>query len=86
MKKMPPEYYKLLEEIQVVDFVIIELNHYLNTHPQDQEAINQYNEYVKIRRSLVKTFEKEFGALTGFGYYYSKYPWDWKEAPWPWQV
>ena len=41
---MPPEYYQLLEEIQAIDFVIVELNLYLDTHPHDVEAIKQYNE------------------------------------------
>lgn len=41
---MPPEFYQLLEEIQAIDFVIVELNLYLDTHPHDYEAINQFNE------------------------------------------
>lgn len=85
MRKMPPEYYRQLEELQVIDFVIVELNLYLDTHPNDHDAIRQYNEYVKMRRPLVKKFEKEFGPLT-VGSSYSKYPWEWKESPWPWQV
>lgn len=86
MRQMPPEYYKQLEEIQVLDFVILELTLYLDTHPGDMDAIRQYNEYVKNRKTTVKQFEKNFGALTSFGYSYSKYPWEWIEAPWPWQV
>lgn len=86
MKQMPPEYYSQLEELQTIDFVIVELALYLDTHPHDMDAIRQYNECVKARKALVKQFEKQFGALTSFGYSYSRHPWDWKEAPWPWQV
>lgn len=86
MRQMPPDYYKQLEELQVMDFVIVELTLYLDTHPGDMDAIRQYNEYVKNRKTFVKQFEKEFGPLTSSGYSYSKYPWEWKEAPWPWQV
>ncbi len=43
-KQMPKEYYQLLEELQAIDFVHVELNLYLNTHPHDLEAIKQFNE------------------------------------------
>ncbi len=86
MKQMPPEYYKQLEELQVMDFVIVELALYLDTHPSDMDAIRQYNEYIKKRRTFLVQFEQEFGPITSFGYSYSRHPWEWKEAPWPWQV
>ncbi|MBM7713662.1 spore coat protein CotJB [Siminovitchia sp. FSL H7-0308] len=85
MKQMPPEYYSQLEEIQTIDFVLVELTLYLDTHPNDMDAIRQYNEYIKLRKTAVKKFEKQFGALS-HGSTYSRHPWDWKEAPWPWQV
>ncbi|MGE8204361.1 spore coat protein CotJB [Heyndrickxia sp. NPDC080065] len=86
MTQITPEYYKVLEELQAIDFVIIELTLYLDTHPGDQDAIQQYNLCIQQRKKIKKEFEKQFGALTHFGYSYSQYPWDWKEAPWPWQV
>lgn len=85
-KQLPPEYYQLLEEIQAVDFVLVELNHYLNTHPDDYDAIEQFNNNSKKSRELKLQFEKQFGPLMGFGASYSNYPWDWGNTPWPWQV
>lgn len=85
-KKLPPEYYQLLEEIQAIDFVLVELNLYLNTHPNDYDAIEQFNMYSKQSRTLKNHFEKQFGPLMGFGKSYSNYPWDWDDTPWPWQV
>jgi len=81
---MPNEhYYRLLEELQTADFVLIELSLYLNTHPHDMQAIQQYNQFVQHRRGITERFEAEYGPLThGF----SKYPWQWVETPWPWQV
>jgi spore coat protein JB len=86
MKQMPPEYYQLLEELQTVDFVIVELTLYLDTHPGDSNAIQQLNQFVKQRKQIKKAFEERFGMLTHFGYSYSHYPYEWPEAPWPWQV
>lgn len=86
MKQMPPEYYQLLEELQTADFVIVELTLYLDTHPDDSNAIQQYNQFVKQRKQIKKAFEERFGMLTNFGYSYARYPYEWPEAPWPWQV
>lgn len=83
---MPPEYYSLLEEIQGIDFVLVELNLYLDTHPNDAEAIQQYNEAAQISMQLKINFEKKFGPLHHFGHSYSNYPWSWNSSPWPWQV
>ncbi|WP_246050032.1 spore coat protein CotJB [Aquibacillus sediminis] len=85
-KTMPPEYYAQLEQIQAIDFVIVELNLYLDTHPHDYQAIQQYNQCTYESKRLKKQFEKQFGPLMHFGRSYSNYPWNWDDTPWPWQV
>jgi len=86
MKQVPAEYYQLMEQLQAVDFVLVELTLYLDTHNDDLEAINQFNHYVKERKHLKKAFESQFGPLLQFGNSYSSYPWNWDDTPWPWQV
>lgn len=86
MKQIPPEYYQIMEQLQTVDFVLVELTLYLDTHPDDLEAIKQFNHYVKERKAIKKAFESQFGPLMQFGHSYSGHPWNWKDAPWPWQV
>ena len=85
-KAMPDSYYKLLHELQAVDFVLVELNLYLDTHPDDLDAIKQYNFYAHKKQVLKHQFESEFGSLQSFGQSYSHNPFSWPEAPWPWQV
>jgi spore coat protein JB len=85
-KQMPPEFYSLLEEIQAIDFVIVELNLYLDTHPNDLEAIKQFNENTEKSMKLKLEYEKKYGPLMNFGYSFSNYPFDWIDTPWPWQV
>ncbi|MFB4166350.1 spore coat protein CotJB [Virgibacillus sp. JSM 102003] len=85
-KVLPSEYYQLLEEIQAVDFVLVELTLYLDTHPQDYDAIEQFNLFAKQSKELKIKFEKKFGPLMQYGRSYSNYPWDWDNTPWPWQV
>lgn len=86
MKENEKKYYELLHELQETDFIIVELNLYLDTHPNDQVAIAQYNEYVQKSMHLKKQFECLFGPLTSFGYSLSPTPFMWKDQPWPWQV
>ena len=42
----------LLRKISALDFYIIDLGLYLNTHPNDKEALTKYNESVRQVNSL----------------------------------
>lgn len=79
-------YYKLLHDLQAADFVLVELNLYLDTHPEDEAAIHQYNQYAELRKRIAAQYEAQYGPLMHFGHSLSKTPWQWKETPWPWQV
>jgi len=80
------QFYQLLRRLQELDFVLVELNLYLDTHPHDAQAIEQYNQTAQQRWEVAQEFESRYGPLMNFGHSYSDYPWQWKEAPWPWQV
>lgn len=79
-------FYKLMHDLQSVDFVLVELNLYLDTHPTDDAAIAQFNQFAELRKRIAAQFEMHYGPLMHFGHSLSKSPWQWKEAPWPWQV
>lgn len=79
-------FYKQLEELQKLDFVLIELNLYLDTHPTDMQALQQYNQLVQRRKQFSHEFEMRYGPLMPFGQSFSRFPWQWPETPWPWQV
>ncbi|MGU3472262.1 spore coat protein CotJB [Paenibacillus sp. D51F] len=79
-------YYAQLRELQTLDFALVELNLYLNTHPGDMQAIQQFNQLAQKRQACAQQFEMQFGPLVNFGNSYSRYPWQWSETPWPWQV
>ncbi|MBU8905393.1 spore coat protein CotJB [Desertibacillus haloalkaliphilus] len=85
-KQLPQEFYQLLEELQAVDFALVDLTLYLDTHPTDAEAINQFNQLSYQSRTLRNKVEQIYGPLQQYGKSYSGYPWDWNDAPWPWQI
>lgn len=83
---LPEDYYCMLKELQEIDFVIVELNLYLDTHPMDNLALQQFNQMAQKRQLLAGQFELKYGPLMNFGHSYSRSPWQWIDAPWPWQV
>lgn len=85
-RPVPDHYYRQLYDLQAVDFVLVELTLYLDTHPDDLASLQQYNQFAQKRMQLAKQFELEFGPLMPFGHCFTKQPWQWVDAPWPWQV
>lgn len=76
--------YELLKEITALDFVMIDLQLYLNTHPMDQAALERYNAIVPQLDTLKKNYESCYGMLC-VGNSFSPYPWQWISEPWPWE-
>ncbi|MFU0801325.1 MAG: spore coat protein CotJB [Xylanivirga thermophila] len=75
----------LLNQIRAIEFMTVDLNLYLNTHPEDRRAINEYNNYTRQLMMLKAEYERIYGPLTNFGYSQSQYPWRWINDPWPWE-
>ncbi|GIO14548.1 hypothetical protein J19TS2_41030 [Cohnella xylanilytica] len=75
-----------LEQLQKVDFALVELTLYLDTHPTDMQAIQQFNQLAQRRAQIAHAFEMKYGPLMQFGHSFTRYPWQWAQAPWPWQV
>ncbi|MDL2258907.1 spore coat protein CotJB [Eubacteriales bacterium OttesenSCG-928-K08] len=75
----------LLRKISEVEFVCVELNLYLDTHPTDKNARNDYLCYSKKLQSLIKEYEACFGPLTNFGHSPTEAG-CWVCSKWPWQL
>jgi spore coat protein JB len=83
---LPKEYYQKLEEIQAIDFTLVELMLYLDTHPTDSQAIAQYNHFAQYSQQLKQAFESQFGPLQQGSVNPTYDFWTWQCGPWPWQV
>lgn len=76
----------MLKEIQELEFVAIDLNLFLDTHPQDQAA---HRDYRAVRDKLMmvrKRYEEIYGPLTVTGSTPPHHQWLWIESPWPWEI
>ena len=77
---------RLLREIQELEFAAIDWNLFLDTHPDNREALEAYNTTVARLREKKKEYEAAYGPLVHFGLSESAYPWRWIEGPWPWEI
>ncbi len=75
-----------LKRIMAEEFTAVELNLYLDTHPHDKQALHMYNETVHRLHCLKEEYEEEFGSLSNFGTSSGRYPWQWIDEPWPWEI
>lgn len=75
----------LLREIQMLSFAALDLNLYLDTHPDSKKALMDFNMIQRKLDQKKRIYEANFGPLTNFGYASSQYPWLWVEGPWPWE-
>lgn len=74
----------MLRRIQEVQFAAIELHLYLNTHPRDRRALEEYNEMVCQLHELEAEYTEKYGMLGAMNE--SDYPWEWICEPWPWEI
>ena len=58
---------ELLARIREIRFVCVELNLYLDTHPQDTDAQDDYYNYSVMLKELTASYEQQYGPLSGFG-------------------
>lgn len=77
----------LLRQIQELQFVAVELNLFLDTHPQDQEALALFNQVHQELKQCVQIYEQKYGPLLSYGYSPAEQNcWKWVETPWPWEI
>ena len=60
--------YEIILKIQELSFACVDLNLYLDTHPDDANAVNMYNSFSKQLNEAIRNYECKYGPLTNFGY------------------
>lgn len=79
----PAEDFSDLDLLQAFGFSINELGLYLDTHPDDGEAVKLYNSYLEMKESYAEKlrqagyflFQEDSTQNGSFG---------WLKSPWPW--
>lgn len=77
---------EMLKKLSELDFIAVDLALFLNTHPDNSEAIRAYNQVITAADAVRMKFEEAYGPLCSFrSYAMNTQDWEWKDAPWPWQ-
>lgn len=73
---------EMIQNIRCLDFAVVELALYLDTHEDDEKALCLHREYATKLKELKEKYQKVYGPLS------IKFPcnkWRWLEEPWPWE-
>lgn len=73
---------EMLQKIRCLDFAVVELAEYLDTHVDDEKAIKLHKEYATKLHDLKEKYQKIYGPLS---IYFPCNKWRWIEEPWPWE-
>lgn len=72
-----------LHRLQAMNFAVSELGLYLDTHADDQDATDLFNQYVEQYADALRQYEKERGSTTQMGAALTG-RYEWLDGPWPW--
>ena len=73
-----------LSELQVMAFAIQELALYLDTHRDDQEALELYRSYQQMYDHCVEEYKRKYGPMNHMCLTDAK-AYQWLDDPWPWE-
>ena len=73
-----------LAELQALEFVLVELALYLDTHQGDSEAFELYKQYAALEMEARRRYETMHGPLMHRGVVDEKSWSSWLKDPWPW--
>lgn len=77
---------ELFSMINQVSFAVNDMTLYLDTHPDNDDAMAYFCENTALRKELLKEYAARFGPLTlDSDSENCRQCWDWVMQPWPWE-
>lgn len=76
----------LLRQIMELSFTAFELHLYLDTHPDNAEALNDFRMVNDKLRPLMDEYQRMCAPLVPSAAGEKKDCWNWIEEPWPWEM
>ncbi len=68
----------------MIDFYLLELHLYLDTHPNDQYALEKFGDYSRLRVQVAQKYVEKYGPISAADIG-SKETFNWIDEPWPWE-
>ena len=76
---------KLLHEINILCFTVVELTLFLDTHPDNQEAMRHFDYYNRLKKEKYEEYGNLFGPLNLNQAKGRNKEFQWTMQPWPWE-
>ncbi len=76
---------RLMREFMEWHFVQEDLKLFLDTHPDDEKALRDYQQASRRAMQIKDEFNRTCYALTAEEVTRDDY-WQWIESPWPWEI
>ena len=74
-----------MKRLQMYNFSMAEAVLFLDSHPDNKEAIEFFNKYQKLTRQALKDYTEKYGPVTADNMPENKAQWQWVKGPWPWE-
>lgn len=81
--KITNEKEEMLFNIDEYSFMAHELNLYLDTNPNDRDALDKFLEYRNKANELINMYERKYGPININGNINNQVPFEWLKD-WPW--
>lgn len=76
---------ELFEYINQISFAVDDVKLFLDTHPENQKALDYFQKYKEKRIEALKEYAEVYGPLTVDTVSGNSDCWSWINEPWPWQ-
>lgn len=76
---------ELLTYIDALGFATIDLNLYLDNFPNDNRALELFNQYRSLKEKYMTDYQNKYGPISLDSDALNAYPWAWNNEPWPWE-
>ena len=76
---------ELFDYINQVSFAVDDVKLFLDTHPENQDALDFFKKYQEKRKEALKEYAEAYGPLTIDTVSGDCDHWNWINEPWPWQ-
>ena len=73
-----------MQTVRETGFALTDITLFLDTHPNDEKAMDYYNKYQQMHKEARSEYEKKYGPLTSNAVDTNN-GWTWTQNPWPWE-
>ena len=83
--RMDEQQERCLRNISIVSFVVVELTEYLDTHPDDRDALSYFCYYNRMLNQMTAEYAAKYDPLPIASAEASSKEWKWGLTPLPWE-